>query len=542
MSTPPDELAQLLLSDEDEHLEFKEAKNSFDQEKLANYCAALANERGGKLVLGVTDKRPRQVVGTAAFRDLSGIKEHLIQRLRLRIEVDEVVRPEGRVLIFVVPSRPIGRPIQVNKVYWARAGESLEAMTPDQLERVFAEAQPDYSAEPCANASLGDLDLEAIERFRSMWQRRSGRNDLGAMPVSQLLEDAELLRDGAVTVAALILLGTKKALGRHLAQAEVIFEYRADEASISYQQRKEFREGFFLFHDDLWAMVALRNSVTSYQDGLFRYEVPAFNEGAVREAILNAVSHRDYRFAGSTFVKQWPTRIQVTSPGGFPPEISLENLLYRQSPRNRRLADCLARCGLVERSGQGADRMFSTALREGKLPPDFADTDAYQVSVVLQGAVIDGRFITFLERLSKESGQELRLDDLLVLDAIHREQPVPDRLHERVSSLLARGAIERVSRRKWTLSRRFYTWVGKRGEYTRRRGLDRATNKELLLKHITDNARDGSPLNELAQVLPSLSATQVQNFLRELKNEGKAHPVGKTRGARWFPGPHPEGS
>jgi ATP-dependent DNA helicase RecG len=74
---------------------------------------------------------------------------------------------------------------------------------------------------------------------------------------------------------------------------------------------------------------------------------------------------------------------QVISPGGLPPEITVENLLFRQSPRNRRLADALARCGLVERSGQGADRMFSAAVREGKLPPDFADTDAHQVSVVL---------------------------------------------------------------------------------------------------------------------------------------------------------------
>ena len=173
-----------------------------------------------------------------------------------------------------------------------------------------------------------------------------------------------------ITYAALILLGTRAALAKYLGQCEIVFEYRNDENSISYQQRLDYREGFMLLDDELWDTINLRNQVHSFSEGFFRTEVPAFNEIAVREGVLNAVSHRDYTLAGSTFVRQTPNRIEITSPGSFPAGITPDNILYKQAPRNRRLAEAMGRCGLVERSGQGADRMFESSLREGKLPPD----------------------------------------------------------------------------------------------------------------------------------------------------------------------------
>lgn len=183
--------------------------------------------------------------------------------------------------------------------------------------------------------------------------------------------------------------------------------------------------------------------------------------------------------------------------------------------------------------------MFSAAVQEGKLPPDFAGSDAYQVSVVLSGQVQDERFLAFLDRLGKEAQRALSLDDLIVLDSVHREVPIPERVQTRIAALLSMGALERVSPKKLILSRRFYVFVGKRAEYTRRRGLDRGASKALLLQHIEHNARDGSPLAELNQVLPGLQPTQIQNLLRELKRDGVAHPLGKTKAARWYPGPAP---
>jgi ATP-dependent DNA helicase RecG len=98
-------------SKEDEHLEFKEAKNSYEFEELVRYCVALANEGGGRMVLGVTNKSPRRIVGSRAFEHLERTKSGLIERLHLRIEIDEILHPDGRVLVIAVPPRPVGMPI-----------------------------------------------------------------------------------------------------------------------------------------------------------------------------------------------------------------------------------------------------------------------------------------------------------------------------------------------------------------------------------------------------------------------------------------------
>ena len=535
MSTTLEQLQALLSSKEDEHLEFKEAKESYEFDKLVKYCVALANEMGGRIVFGVSDKLPRRVVGTRAFDNADKMNARLIEHLQQRTEVDAFNLPEGRVVVFSVPARPVGFPVQYKGAYWMRRGEDLVPMTPDMLRRIFAEAQPDHSATVCPSATLADLDERAIDRFRSKWFEKSKRSGIQEAPIDRLLEDAELTVDGEITYTALILLGTRKALGRHLGQAEVVFEYRSDEASIAHEQRVEYREGFLIFEDDLWRTINLRNDLFSLQDGFYRRDIATFNEMAVREAILNAVSHRDYRMGGSVFVRQYPKLIRIESPGGFPEGINAENILERQSPRNRRLAQALAHCGLVERSGQGIDRMFTAAVSEGKLPPDFGGSDQFLVSVVLNGQVQDERFLRFLERIASETQRTLRLDDLVVLDAIRRELPIPERVKSRIPALIELGALERTSPKRLTLSHRYYAFVGKRGEYTRRRGLDRETSKALLLQHIERNRHRGSPFSELHQVLPGMSGGEVQSLLRDLRLAGAVNAVGTTRAARWYP-------
>src|SRR4030042_7160122 len=135
-----------MQSRESEHFEFKEAKNRYDFEELVKYCVALANEGGGKMILGVTDKLPRQVVGTQAFENLERTKVGLTERIHLRIEAEEIGHPQGRGLVFHVPSRPLGMPVHYEGRYFMRAGGSLAPMLPDMLKRIFDEAGPDYPA------------------------------------------------------------------------------------------------------------------------------------------------------------------------------------------------------------------------------------------------------------------------------------------------------------------------------------------------------------------------------------------------------------
>ena len=528
----------LVNASEGEHLELKEARVSFDYEDVVRYCVALANERGGRLVLGVTDRKPRRIVGTQAFPNLQKIKHRLLQQLHMRIEIEEVAHPDGRVLVFHVPSRPPGQPIQHGGTYLMRSGESLTAMTPERLRAIFAETGPDFSAEVCKGATESDLDLQAIEDFRQAWHKKSGNQRLLRLAPAQLLRDAEIVLDGGVTYAGLILLGRREALRRYLAQTEVIFEYRSSDASGPANQRINFQEGFFVFQTTLWKTINSHNDLQSYRDGLFVREIPTFNEIAIREALVNAVCHRDYRMGGSILVHQFPRRMEIISPGGFPAGIDAENFLWRHNPRNRRLADTFERTGLAERSGQGLNLMFEQCIKEGKPIPDFTGTDEYQVCVALRGEIQDPKFLLFLEKIGNETMESFNTVDFLALDAVHRDLKVKGDVKDRLPRLADLGILERVGG-KYILSRRFYEFLGQKGLYTRKRGLDKEMCKELLYKHIRDNGPDGTKLSELFLVLPDRTRQQIQRLLEELRNENKIHSLGRTKAGRWYPGPRP---
>jgi len=535
MNTTLGQLRHLLTQSENEHLEFKSARNNFEAENLFKYCVALSNEGGGKLILGVTDKRPRDIVGTGAFDQIERTKQGIAERLNIRVDVDEIEVDQKRILVFEIPPRPLGMPIQYKGAYWMRAGESLVPMTPDMLRRILDETGPDYSVEICPSANVSHLESSAIEEFREMWVRKSGNVNLRSFTHHQLLVDAELIIDDQLTYAALILFGSRSALGKLLPQAEVIFEYRSSEASGPAQKRVEFREGLFLFQGKLLNEINLRNDTQHFQEGLFVWDIPTFNETVIRESLLNAVCHRDYRLSGSVFVRQYPRKLVIESPGGLPTGVNLDNILWRQSPRNRRIAESLSKCGLVERSGQGVNLMFEESIKEGKSIPDFSGTDDHLVKLTLQGEIRDKRFLQFLEKIGKEKQTSFTTDDFLVLDLIHREVKIPGNLKGRLPLLFDQGVIEKAGRGKILLSRKFYKFIGKKGSYTRKIGLDRRTNKQLLLKHIEDNTNEGSPLRDLMQVLPSLTKSQVQSLLRELKSENKIKVEGHTRAGKWYP-------
>jgi len=539
MTTSIEQLKHWMASKEDEHLEFKQAQGDhFDFEELVKYCVAMANEGGGRIVYGISDKQPRQVVGTHAFNDVGQTKASIMERLHLRIEAEVIAHPNGTVVAFHVPPRPVGTPIQYKGAYWMRRNESLVPMTPDMLRRIFAETGPDYSAEICPQATIDDLDPSAIAEFRKRWAANSKNPAILNLPTPQLLADAELVNTNGITYAALVLMGNHASLGRFLAQAEVIFEYRSSPGVGPANQRLNLREGFLLFYDKLWQTINLRNDTQHFQDGLFMKDIPTFSEGSVREAILNAVSHRDYRLAGSVFIRQYPRRIEIVSPGGFPAGITPQNIIERQAPRNRRIAEAFEKCDFVERSGQGANRMFEESIKQSKPLPDFTGTDDYQVALTLRGEIQDPAFLRFLEKVGEERLRTFGTNDFLVLDLVHREKPIPAEFQLALHQMADQGIIEIMGRGRGTrymLARQFYRLAGKKGVYTRKRGLDRATNKALILKHVQDNRNDGTRFDELRQVLPSLSRNQIQTLIKELKVEGSVRKEGKTFGAKWYP-------
>ena len=529
-----DTVSELLEAKEGEQIQFKEAKNRFSFEEAAKCCCALSNDGGGKLVFGITDKRPRKVVGSQAFDQPERTRMGLIEKLRINVDFQILRYEDKRVLVFDVMSRPMGLPVQCDGVAWIYEGDTLKPMSEDMRRRIYEEAGIDFSGTICKEATIDDLDPSAIEEFRKRWIEKSGKKLLAALPIEQVLFDSEAITDKGITYAALILFGKSKALARFLPQSEIVFEYRSLETSGPANQREEFRMGFFACYNRIWELINLRNDKQHYQEGFFVFDIYTFNERVVREAILNAVSHRNYQLGGSIFIRQYRDRLNIESPGGLPFGITLDNILDRQLPRNRRIAEILSLCGLVERSGQGMNLMYELSVQEAKPLPDFSGTDDYFVNITLNGLIIDKAMLAVINQISEKCSEALSTMDFLVIDALYRERPLTEKMRSRLVRLTDMGIVEHFGRNKYVLARSLYAANGKKGVHTRRIGLDRDTNKELLLKHIRKNGSQGTPFKELQQVLPGLNRGQIQVLMRELRDNGKVICKGKTSSARWF--------
>jgi ATP-dependent DNA helicase RecG len=157
--------------------------------------------------------------------------------------------------------------------------------------------------------------------------------------------------------------------------------------------------------------------------------------------------------------------------------------------------------------------------------------------LILYGTVEDPAFVKFVEKVSKETTAFFSTHDWLLMSAASRSEKLVKGAEKRIGRLVDLGIIERHKGRVYMLSRRYYEFVGRVGEYTRRKGLDHEQNLALLRRHLENRGTLGCKLEELCQVLPSLPTTQVQSLLQTLKRRALAHNVGKRRAGVWYAGP-----
>ncbi|MCL2038542.1 putative DNA binding domain-containing protein [Candidatus Saccharibacteria bacterium] len=523
----PGWLDSLLKNTENRDLEFKEAKSNFGAADLNEYCMGLANDSGGYLLLGVDDRG--KIVGTSCYQKRVHEKPHQLQQeLGIDVQAYEVNHPDGRVVVFEIPKHFPGRPVVYKGRYKIRVGSSLPDMTADQLRKIFDELEPDYSAEVCKGASVADLDQQAIDKLRSMWAKKAGRPDYLKKSDEQVLKDLRLVEGKKITIAAMILLGKPEAVVKYMPNSEVIFEWRQNPAQVKYDYRNVWRQALVLALDELWQTLDARNTVFSFQQGFVQRDVWAFNEKVAREAFVNAVVHRDYKIVSrSVRIGATPEVLAVESPGGLMHGVTVENIFDKSLWRNRLLADTLQQIGWMEKSGQGIDDIFKISIREGKSKP-ILKTDGYTVDLAIPARVVDEQFIRFLELATQNSGDLLSLEELLELERVRAEGKVGSVLYKEL--LLKKGLIESVGYGRGTqylLAKSYYKAVGRMGEYTRIRGLDNASRRGLIQKHLEENGKITQ--DELGQMFPELGYYQKYNLMRGLVQDGKAKRVGGNR-------------
>ena len=148
----------------------------------------------------------------------------------------------------------------------------------------------------------------------------------------------------------------------------------------------------------------------------------------------------------------------------------MDNILDRQSARNRRLAEIVARCGLVERSGQGMNLIFEESIKDAKELPNFAGTDAHFVRLRLGALITDPVMIRLFKEIGEKTLSSFSTDDFRVVRYVMDGKPVPRILHSRIERLVSLGVLERVGRSKVLVSRQYYKAIGKGGTFTRLKG------------------------------------------------------------------------
>lgn len=409
-----------LLKESEDHIEFKEAKHNFNWDGGAHkdpkerrhcilgYVAALANEKGGKLVFGMKDHRPHEVVGsTFAQGNLGALEDAIYEKMQIRVPITEEFEPSKdvpnrkRVIIFNVPSRPIGKMLKFEGVPLMRTGESLREMSDAEMYKILSEQEPDFSAKPCEGLTMDDLDTEAIKVMKQRYAEKNDNAGFEGIPDEQALKDLDLLVDGKLNYAALVLLGKTKAIRKYMPQNNVVIEYRNDPASIQYDDRLEIQQPLFLAVDSIWSYInqPRLNPQVHISENAYIFDIKLFNKETIREAVLNAIAHRSMIVQNDVVIKQSPTELTITNAGGFPIGVDKSNVLtVNSTPRSKRLAEVLQKTGLVEKSGQGVDKMFTNCIMEAKPLPDFSATDNYQVSLTFRTEIRDVPFLVYIRQ------------------------------------------------------------------------------------------------------------------------------------------------
>lgn len=515
------------MKSESEEVENKESLS--EKEEGGETLVAFANKGGGELYFGI--KNSGEVRGLAVtektLRDLGQLYvDNTEPKLLPKIEEIQV---GGKKVVKISVEKSTTPYHTYKKKPFIRVGTETRQMPQEEYQKrllQFKDLNQDFSSRLVNGARLEDLSTTAINELRSLL-KKSGRYkvDIDKLSDHQLLKNLQLVRDGKITVAALVLLGEEDSIKREMPYAEIRYSYRVSEGEMRAQDIEIYCGGYFLFYNKIWGKINSRNLTLPVQSGLFLREVKAFGEESIREALNNTIIHRDYSLPESIFVSQYQTKIEFKSPGGFVDGVTKENILDESKTRNKLIADTLFKAELVEHLGSGVNLMFKNQLSSGKLPPSYAKTTHKYVFLELDGKIKDVEFAKYVFKVAEEKGKDLNDKELIFLNQIKENRKTKS--GSITENLLSLGLIERIGYGKYILSKAYYDDMERAGEYTRNRGLSKEEHKMLILKHLKNYPKGYK--RDLESALSSVPWPRIYRMLIELRDEGEVEFVGNRR-------------
>ena len=538
---------------ETEQLEFKEWSPGPERMKaqlrqLRETAVAFANADGGHIVLGVRDrKRTRaDAIQNLDPLDTRGLQKGIYDGTdpHILVEVSELLEPEGRLYAVRVP-RGFAAHTTMDGTAKVRVGRETRPLTGSGLRALVTSRDTvDYTAEILPELELSDLDSRQIPRLRNTILENSERSALAELPERELLEALGLTRDRKITRAAALLLGGDGDPKFASPRRELILLRMRDDTNYSHRldlngpllETLERAREFVEFNPRLDTV-----NVESYR----QLEIPELSWTVAREAILNALIHREYFQRQSSYLHLYPTRAEFSSPGDFIGGVSPGNIL-RHGPerRNPLLADAFQMIGLVNRTGMGVDRMYMELLRQGKGPPEYRDS-AESVQLVIPTEA-DPDFVRFA-REEEQAGRALDLDDLIVLHGMTRRGALNA---QDAGTLLQRPWQEAQSKLAQLRERGYLVPTGAGREAPHRLAPDPARRLNVQLRSEDQNWVDAEELklrllqilrergrltNAEVRAISGYSRVQARDFMAALREEGQVTLVGRGRAAHYVP-------
>lgn len=538
-------------------VEFKSDLKKLSDRELIEALVCLANAEGGELWLGIEDDGTPTGLH-AEHQLLDGLAGMVAARTSPSLSVKaEAVEVAGVSVARICVPKSQGEVATTAGVYLRRrlkhdgTPECVAMLPHERSSRASSFGLIDVSAQPVVGATLADLDPLERERLRQAVQQYGGDRVLLELD-DEALDGALLLTarqsDGSrvPTLTGLLLVGRETSLRQLVPSHEFAFQVLAQQAV----RFNEFRR-FPLLKALDWLETNFRpyNPEEELQVGLFRVPVPKVDLGAFREAVANALIHRDYHRLGAVHVRLEDDALVVSNPGGLVDGVTLANLLVTEPrPRNPALADAMKRIGVVERSGRGVDKIFRGLLKFGRPAPDYSHTSAQNVVLRLPTTEADLEFRRLVVEEERRRNAELPIDSLIALAALRElKRLTADALAERIQrdatsakrtleALTEAGLVEAhgaTRARSYTLSASLYQAVGDKAAYTRQLGFSVIQHEQMVLSYVRQH---GQIRRADVMELCRLSTDQAAKLLKRMKEQGALMQQGERRWATYVLG------
>lgn len=545
-----DDFAEILKIGESINTEFKSWNKVSDMKKRINLAVdeliAFANNKGGTLYFGVEDNS--EVTGCDGNYDLQNIIESIYEKTRPSIFVDpEEIEYNGKkVIALTVASDGITHATTDGRCL-KRLGKNSKPFYPDEMSNRYSEIQSsDFSGRILSDSTEDDINKLEVYKLKEKLKARNPESTLADMDDIAFLRDLALIKyDGnniKLTVAGLLFVGKEQSINRLLPQAEVIYLHYSETNLEEYDARLDMKAPIISVIDRLSEKIQDSNRIVNVQVGLFRLEIADFPEKVFQEALLNALSHRDYQSQGAVYVKHYPNKIVIENPGAFLDGITEENIITHPSvPRNKLIAETLQHLKYVQRTGQGVDIIFREMLSSGKPFPEYRSyNDA--VSLTIYSAVDDVDFVKFIANEENELGRTFSLSELMVLRYLKDNSKITvpeterliqgdrDQAQNACNNLKRYGLIE-LSGNEYMLTAKIYDELKNSVDYTKDKAIQYIKAREMILEYIRDR---GFINNELVRELCGFSQKQARIILQRMRKENLIELSEKGRYAKYI--------